>query len=109
MRLVGRTAIVTGAASGIGRASALLFAKEGASVALVDRDAAGLQETFAAIAGAKGGTSVHVGDVGAADASSRMKVNRPSSAFLSCPIWAISRAAAKGAPGISLIETGSPA
>src|SRR6266851_5655895 len=43
MRLMGRTAIVTGAASGIGRASALLFASEGASIALVDRDAAGLQ------------------------------------------------------------------
>ena len=42
MRLMGRTAIVTGAASGIGRASALLFAKEGAFVALVDRDRAGL-------------------------------------------------------------------
>jgi 2-keto-3-deoxy-L-fuconate dehydrogenase len=64
MRLMGRTAIVTGAASGIGRASALLFAKEGASVALVDRDAVGLQETFAAISAAKGDASVHVGDVG---------------------------------------------
>ena len=49
MRLKGRTAIVTGAGSGIGRASALLFAKEGAFVALVDRDRAGLQETLAAI------------------------------------------------------------
>jgi 2-keto-3-deoxy-L-fuconate dehydrogenase len=45
----------------------LLFAKEGASVALVDRDAAGLQETLAAISGAKGEASLHVGDVGAAD------------------------------------------
>src|SRR5258708_6474459 len=67
MRLMGRTAIVTGAGSGIGRASALLFAKEGASVALVDRDAAGLQETVAAIAGAKGDASTYVGDVGAAN------------------------------------------
>ncbi len=67
MRLMGRTAIVTGAASGIGRASALLFAREGASVALVDRDTAGLQETLAAIEGAKRDASVHVGDVGAAD------------------------------------------
>src|SRR5258708_39678471 len=65
MRLMGRTAIVTGAGSGIGRASALLFAKEGASVALVDRDAAGLQETVAALAGAKGDASTDVGDVGA--------------------------------------------
>jgi NAD(P)-dependent dehydrogenase (short-subunit alcohol dehydrogenase family) len=49
MRLEGRTAIVTGAGSGIGRASAVLFAKEGAFVALVDRDRAGLQETLAEI------------------------------------------------------------
>src|SRR5258708_10613388 len=67
MRLMGRTAVVTGAASGIGRASALLFAKEGASVALVDRDAAGLQETMAGISDVKGDTSMHVGDVGAAN------------------------------------------
>ena len=37
MRLAGRTAIITGAASGIGRASALRFAQEGAFVALVER------------------------------------------------------------------------
>jgi len=67
MRLQGRTAIVTGAASGIGRTSAVLFATEGASVALVDRDRTGLQETSAAIEGAKGQASVHVGDVGDID------------------------------------------
>jgi NAD(P)-dependent dehydrogenase (short-subunit alcohol dehydrogenase family) len=67
MRLQGRTAIVTGAGSGIGRASALLFAKEGAFVALVDRDRMGLQETLTAIEGAKGEASLHVGDVGDAD------------------------------------------
>jgi NAD(P)-dependent dehydrogenase (short-subunit alcohol dehydrogenase family) len=42
MRLKGRIAVITGAGSGIGRASALLFAAEGAFVALVDRDSAGL-------------------------------------------------------------------
>ena len=67
MRLAGRAAIVTGAGSGIGRASAILFAKEGAFVALVDRDSTGLQETLAAIEGAKGEASVHVGDVGEAE------------------------------------------
>jgi len=67
MRLMGRTAIVTGAASGIGRASALLFASEGASIALIDRDAAGLQETLATIRGAQGDASMHVGDVGDGD------------------------------------------
>jgi 2-keto-3-deoxy-L-fuconate dehydrogenase len=67
MRLMGQTAIVTGAGSGIGRASALLFAKEGAFVALVDRDEAGLQQTLSAIEDAKGDASMHVGDVGLAD------------------------------------------
>ena len=67
MRLAGRTAIVTGAGSGIGRASAVLFAREGAFVALVDRDRAGLQQTLAAIEGVKGEASLHVGDVGEAD------------------------------------------
>jgi 2-keto-3-deoxy-L-fuconate dehydrogenase len=67
MRLQGRTAIITGAGSGIGRASALLFAKEGAYLALVDRDRTGLQQTLTAIEGAKGDASVYLGDVGDAD------------------------------------------
>ncbi|KZZ85744.1 SDR family NAD(P)-dependent oxidoreductase [Bacillus sp. SJS] len=36
MKLAGKTAVVTGGAGGIGRAAALLFAKEGASVAVAD-------------------------------------------------------------------------
>ena len=67
MRLKGQIAIVTGAGSGIGRASALLFAHEGAFVALVDRDQAGMQETIAAIHTIKGDGSMHCGDVGDAD------------------------------------------
>jgi 2-keto-3-deoxy-L-fuconate dehydrogenase len=70
MRLTGRTAIVTGAASGIGRASAMLFAREGAFVALVDRDPIGLQQTLAAIEGMKGEASMHVGDVSIAEFAS---------------------------------------
>ena len=37
-RLAGRIAVVTGAANGIGRASALRLAREGAALALVDRE-----------------------------------------------------------------------
>ena len=40
-KLDGKVAIVTGAASGIGRATAILMAKEGAKTVLVDRDEKG--------------------------------------------------------------------
>lgn len=49
--LSGRTALVTGAASGIGRACARRFAAAGARVVLVDLDAAGLEEVAAAVGG----------------------------------------------------------
>ena len=52
-RLEGKTALVSGAASGIGRASAILFAKHRASVVLLDR-APAVEETAAAIRSAGG-------------------------------------------------------
>jgi NAD(P)-dependent dehydrogenase (short-subunit alcohol dehydrogenase family) len=64
MRLKDHVAIVTGAGSGIGRASALLFAREGAFVVLVDRDETGLRETLDAIRQLKGDGSTYQGDVG---------------------------------------------
>lgn len=42
-RLEGRNAVVTGAASGIGRASAIRFASEGANLAILDLEAGGLE------------------------------------------------------------------
>lgn len=50
MKLSGKVAIVTGAASGIGRASAIAFAAEGAGVVVADLDARRGQETVAQIA-----------------------------------------------------------
>jgi NAD(P)-dependent dehydrogenase (short-subunit alcohol dehydrogenase family) len=61
MRLAGQTAFVTGAASGIGRATALLCAREGAAVACADiQDAA---ETVHAIELDGGTAAVHQLDV----------------------------------------------
>ena len=56
-RFEGKVALVTGAASGIGRATALAFAREGARVVVVDVNAAAAQETADSIA-ASGAKSV---------------------------------------------------
>jgi NAD(P)-dependent dehydrogenase (short-subunit alcohol dehydrogenase family) len=59
-RLQGKRAIVTGAASGIGRASARRFAAEGASVLIADRAEEGLEETRKLIAAESGEAKVSV-------------------------------------------------
>lgn len=59
LRLTGRVAIVTGAASGIGRASALLMASRGAAVAFADVNIGGA-EAAAATARATGGHGIAV-------------------------------------------------
>ena len=53
MRIAGRTAVVTGAASGIGRGIALALAKRGCNLALADLDETGLAETAAMAAGVR--------------------------------------------------------
>src|ERR1700722_19177174 len=46
-----KTIIITGAASGIGRATALIFAREGANVVCADINEAGARETAAQVSG----------------------------------------------------------
>jgi meso-butanediol dehydrogenase / (S,S)-butanediol dehydrogenase / diacetyl reductase len=72
MRLAGKIAIITGAAAGVGRASALLFAREGAKIAAVDLDDAGVQ-TLREEVSATGGDALAVrADVSKADEVQRV-------------------------------------
>jgi NAD(P)-dependent dehydrogenase (short-subunit alcohol dehydrogenase family) len=71
MRLAGKIAIVTGAAGGMGEAAALLFAREGASVAAVDLDEGRVSPLVEAIR-AEGGAAIAIG----ADVSNSADVRR---------------------------------
>lgn len=55
MRLADKVCLITGGGSGIGRASAVLFAAEGAFVSVADLDVAGGEETVARVHAAGGG------------------------------------------------------
>jgi meso-butanediol dehydrogenase / (S,S)-butanediol dehydrogenase / diacetyl reductase len=76
-RLEGRVAIITGAAAGIGRASTLLFAGEGAKVAAVDLDDGGIHSLVQEV-NAVGGEALAV----RADVSRAEEVQRVVKAVL---------------------------
>jgi NAD(P)-dependent dehydrogenase (short-subunit alcohol dehydrogenase family) len=67
-KLKGRVAVVTGAASGIGRATSVLLAQRGCSLALGDIDGVGLAETARLAAGASRTITTHEVDVASRDA-----------------------------------------
>ena len=63
MEFQDRSVLVTGAAGGIGRATAVQFAKEGARLTLTDRDTVRGQETMSAVRAAGGTAQFIDGDV----------------------------------------------
>jgi len=64
--MAGKVALVTGAASGLGRATAVKLARAGAKLCLVDVNAGGLEETAAMLGGAE--ALVHAADLSDPDA-----------------------------------------
>jgi retinol dehydrogenase-12 len=75
----GKTCIVTGATSGIGRSTALALARAGAELGLVARDPARAEETVRAIRDATGSTAV---EVFLADLGSQAAIRRVAPAIL---------------------------
>src|SRR5207248_7248862 len=80
MRLQNKIGIVTAAASGMGRAGALRFAREGAAVGVADIDQAGVERIVAEITAAGGRALALAGDP-RQDAFARDLVRRTAKAF----------------------------
>ncbi len=78
--LAGKSALVTGGASGIGRATALIMAREGARVAVADQTEAGAAGTVAAI-NAGGGQAIAIAADVADEAQVQAMVGRAVAAF----------------------------
>jgi NAD(P)-dependent dehydrogenase (short-subunit alcohol dehydrogenase family) len=85
MLLEGKVAMVTGAGAGIGRASALAFAREGAAVAVVDIDENSARETAQAIEHDGGRALVAVCDISeAADVAACVRATLAEFGGLHC-------------------------
>lgn len=67
-RYIGRSVLITGGGRGIGRATALRLAQEGAAVAVLDRDAAAAEEVAAEIRAGAGRSTALIADIADADA-----------------------------------------
>ena len=80
MRLKNKIGIVTAAGSGMGRAGAITFAREGAAVGVVDVDGTAAEKVVAEIAAAGGRAVAIVADL-AQDAESRRIVSATAKAF----------------------------
>lgn len=80
MRLADKVGIVTAAASGMGRAGAIRFAKEGAAVAVVDRDRSGVESVVGQIE-ENGGRAIGIIADLTKDEDSRRIVRETASAF----------------------------
>ena len=63
MKLQGRSVVVTGASSGMGKAIVELFVKEGANVVAVARRRERLEELASSLAGEAGSVVIYTGDV----------------------------------------------
>lgn len=72
MLLKDKVAWITGGGAGIGRATALRFAQEGARLVLGDLDEAGLKETAAAVESAGGQAVAMAGDITRREEAERM-------------------------------------
>ena len=97
LKLAGKTALITGASKGIGRATANAMAEEGCNVVLVARTAADLKAAQAEIARK---SNVRV-DVFAADLSDSANVDKIAAAFPGVDILVNNAGAI---PGGNLIE-----